>query len=514
MKTVGFPTQGEVLKFAFDAFGVLARKHTDDQKFNETAKKSAQRALGRLAKEVGELDSVLGQLIIDFSYLTADVLHNRAFWAFGDVFFDSFDNYRHLLKSEGTFLSKMESTRYFFLDRAPRIVVLITKALQCNNVTADGLEMPPDALWYLPSENGGTWEWPLVKTMRWVYKLTGTSIRGFHCPSGSDETLLNKNLDSARNWLKGKSLPTWSSLLHNYNQSFDELRKSRVKDNTPQLSEVQKQSIRTALFLSRAATYIAKEVREHFGDETLREFCSRASTLQARLSDDSPHFNKAVERVIVDEQIPEEHRDEIWECVGTNYWNNLDAWQASAFEAIRTGRATVSEIAKTARATFGTFAAMPFEQENDHIPLYLPPDGFAELLFEGLDLLKSSDLGLSDIDAYSARLARQHLDVKLPWISPLLRSTYHYRREEFKQAFPFIQAAYENGCYCAGAHQYSLLNQYIEIAAKNDKWREFTQGIRWATYLGFKVRWLRDRPQTEENLKFTYTIFQKARYAV
>jgi hypothetical protein len=144
----------------------------------------------------------------------------------------------------------------------------------------------------------------------------------------------------------------------------------------------------------------------------------------------------------------------------------------------------------------------------------LPPEGFAELLFDGLALLKSPDLELSAIDDYSVRLAHRNLDAALPWMLPLLRSTYHYRRDEFETAFPFIKVAYERGCYCAGARQYSLLNQYIELAAKNDKWKEFTQGIRWATYLGFEVRWLRDKPQTEENLKFAYTILQKARYPV
>ncbi|GJH29305.1 hypothetical protein [Caballeronia novacaledonica] len=514
MTPVGFPTQGEVLKFVFDAFGILARKHTDDGKFDETAKKSAQRALNRLAEETGELDSNLGQLIKDFSYLTADVLHNRAFWAFGDVFFELFDLYRHLLKNEGTFLSKVESTRFFLLDWAPRVVVLITKALQCNNVAADGLETPPDALWYLPSESEGSWEWPLPKTMQWAYELAGTSIRGFHCPKGCDEALLIKNLDSARNWLKGKSLPTWTSLVHNYNESFGELKKSRAKDGSTQLSEVQKQSIRTALFLARAATYIAKEVKKHFGDETLREFCKRASSIQVPLSSDAIHFKKTMHRLIVDEQIPEENWDDVWRSMSTQYWERLDDWQAAALQAIRDGRVTVARVAYDARAAFGSFAALPFEQEAEHAPLYSPPDGFVELLFDGLDLLKSPDLKVSAIDEYLARLAHLNLDTALPWLPPLLRSTFHYRRGEYETAFPFIKTAYERGCYCAGARQYSLLNQYIELAAKNSKWREFTQGVRWATYLGFEVRWLRDKPQTEENLKLAYTILQKARYPV
>jgi hypothetical protein len=51
-----------------------------------------------------------------------------------------------------------------------------------------------------------------------------------------------------------------------------------------------------------------------------------------------------------------------------------------------------------------------------------------------------------------------------------------------------------------------LLSQYIELAAKNDKWRDFNRGIEWTTYLGFKVRWLRQVEKTEEKLLFVFEL--------
>lgn len=187
MTVVGFPTQGEVLQFAFDAFGVLSRKHERDENFDEVRKKSTQTALRRLANEVGQLDQNLGKLLPTFSYLIAGVLPPREILAFGDVFFDLFDTYRHTLKTEGTYLTKSETAKWFLLERAvPRLAISLAKQLQRYNVAADGLLVPPDALWYLPKRDGDSWRWPLERVMRWAYDLCGTSIQRFHWPDDTD----------------------------------------------------------------------------------------------------------------------------------------------------------------------------------------------------------------------------------------------------------------------------------------------------------------------------------------
>ena len=50
-----FATQGELIKLAYDAFGVLPRKHADRTELDETRKKTIQKQLARLAKEEGRL---------------------------------------------------------------------------------------------------------------------------------------------------------------------------------------------------------------------------------------------------------------------------------------------------------------------------------------------------------------------------------------------------------------------------------------------------------------------------
>jgi hypothetical protein len=66
--------------------------------------------------------------------------------------------------------------------------------------------------------------------------------------------------------------------------------------------------------------------------------------------------------------------------------------------------------------------------------------------------------------------------------------------------------------YCAGKNQYKLVNQYVEVAVKNNKFTNFKKGIEWAQFLDINIRWLRDKEPTKENLDYVYTIMKKAVY--
>lgn len=497
MTIVAFPTQGEVLQFAFDAFGVLPQKYELDERFNETRKKSTQTALGRLANEEGKLDENLGELLTTFSYLVAGVLPPREALAFGDVFLDLFTTYRESLRTEGTYLTKSETAKWQMLERsAPRLAISLAKHLQRYNIAKDGLTVPAEAYWYLPKREGERWTWPLEQVMRWAYDQAGTSILRFHLPQDSDSELLTKNFDSAKNWLAGRTLPSWSSLLRNFDESFDALDQFRAEQGVPVLCETQKRSIRIALFLSRAATYVSKVILEHFGDAVIEEVCSRFRTVAERTGESTKMLSEYVHGVIEQQEIPPSDWDELWFDVVTNYWEAIAEQQMEVGRAVSSGQLTVDEAIEYCRP-FGPFASLPFEQPealNVQNPI---PEGFAELLLDGLALRKSNELNLLSIQAYRTRLESRGLREKLPWLVPWQQSTFHYREGRYAEAFPFIQEAYDCAQYCAGANQYDLVNRYIELSAKNGKRKEFTNGIRWATYLGIEVRLLRKSEPTK-----------------
>ena len=97
-------------------------------------------------------------------------------------------------------------------------------------------------------------------------------------------------------------------------------------------------------------------------------------------------------------------------------------------------------------------------------------------------------------------------------MEPWLRAVFCYRAEKYDEAFGYFKKAFSNAQYRAGTNQYKLVNQYVEVSAKLDKWQQFKKGVEWATYLGIKVRWIRDEEQIQENLRNAYNILKVANY--
>lgn len=512
MNPVSFPTQGEVIHFIFETLGVLPRKNDEDSSFDETRKKSTQKALRRLAVEEGALDQRLGEMVQTLSYLVAGSIQPREALALGDILCDLFEIYQHTLRCEGTFLTKSENTKWFLLGSAvQRLPVSISKQLQRYNVAADGLVVPSEAYWYLPSKGVDGWIWPLEKVMRWAYALAGTSIQRFHFSDDADLTNQENNLENAKNWLAG-GIPSWPSLLKNFNQSFEALDRRQSEQGQPHLSETQRVSIRTALFAARTSTSIAKSVLTHYGDAVLQDFCSRYQVVAACVDDEAQKIHDYVQELIASQNIPSNEWDKVWFAVSTDYWVQFAHQQQEIVKQLQDQSVTGAKATEINRQ-FGRLAALPFERPEIFAPHHSFPQGFSEAVLDGLALRKSVDLDVQKIEAYASHLDDRELRDVLSWMVPWLWATYHYRAERYKDAYPFIKDAFKKAQYCAGHHQYLLLNQFIELAAKNDKWRDFTRGIEWATYLGFEVRWLRKDPPTQENLLFVFEIMKKAVYA-
>jgi hypothetical protein len=463
MNPVSFPKLGEVIQFIFDALGVLSRKNDDDASFDETRKKSIQKALQRLVLEEGALEQRLGEMAQTLSYLVAGTIQPRECLALGDILSDLFEMYQHTLRDEGTFLTKSDSVKWFLLSSAAlRLPISVAKHLQRYNVAADCLVTPADIYWYLPTKGPDGWIWPLEKVMRWAYQMAGISAQKFHCPDGADQSIQEQNYGNAKNWLAGRNLPSWPTLLKNFNQSFDVLDQRQAEPNCPLLSENQKNSIRMALFAARAATYISKSVLAHQGDAVLQEFCLRYDIVANCVIEDVQKIRDCAQRIITEKNIPLSEQDGLWEAICTDYWRQFSENQHAVNQALVDKRITNAEAVDVARG-FGLLTVLPFEK----------PEGFSEAIFDGFALRKIPNLSIDKIEKYAARLDDCGLSHVLPWMVPWQKATYHYRAKRYEDAYPFIQDAFEKAQYCAGRNQYLLLNKYIELAAKNDNRRDF-----------------------------------------
>ncbi|OGB25184.1 MAG: hypothetical protein A3I66_19035 [Burkholderiales bacterium RIFCSPLOWO2_02_FULL_57_36] len=515
---VCFATQGELVKLAYDAFGVLPRKEASHDDIDETQKKAIQKQLVRLAKEEGGLLSNFEQVIKTLSsILTAYLPSIQVMSAIGDPLDDMLDAYSRLVREEGTYLSKAETLRYFISTKAiPLLVVSLNQSLLKHRLTDLALETPEDTFWYLPTvAEDGRLVLPLEKVMRWAYVLCDLSQTQFHYPGKnprSDNNRLQQNLDNAIKWTRGARLPALPALFKNLEESF-----AALADSGREVPKGLQASILVALMVARVSSYIAREIATAYDHQYLADVCQQFREYALWIADDINEFKAELAPVMQRQESPESALF-MWLNACSHYWAFFDSKLAAVantmqqLENARPGGAIRDDVLAALKSKYGLFAVCSLQDLIQRHSAFPPPRGFAELLNQGFSLKDDVATRLDQIDEYSAQVAAYGLDEQLCWMEPWLRGVYRYRKEEFEAAMPHFQTAFENAKYRAGKNQYKLVNQYVELAAKNDDRRGFKKGIEWAQYLGIKVRWLRDDEPTEEKLDYVYFMLQKARY--
>lgn len=520
-----FASQGELVKLAYDAFGVLPRKGTrrasrdvSRDGIDETQKKAIQKQLARLAEEEGGLLSNFEQVIQTLSgILTAYLPSIQIMSAIGDPLDDLLEAYSRLVREEGTYLSKAETRRYFISTKAvPLLVVSLNQSLLKHRLADLELETPEDTFWYLPTvTEDGSLVLPLEKVMRWAYERCDLSQTQFHYPGKNprkDNSALQQNLDNAIKWTRGARLPALPALFRNFEESFAAL--VGIGREVPIALQT---SILVALTVARVSSYVGREIVDAYDQQYLADVCQQFREYALWIADDVDEFKAALAPVMQRQESPESAMF-VWLNACADYWAFFSSKLAAVantmqqLEAARPGAPIRDDVLAALKIKYGLFAVCSFMDRIRQQSAFLPPDGFAEMLHEGFRLKKDPATRLDQIDEYVSQVAAYGLEEPLCWMEPWLRGVYHYRKEEFAAAMPHFQKAFENAKYRAGENQYKLVNQYVEVAAKNDDRRGFKKGIEWAQYLGLKVRWLRDDEPTEEKLDCVRFMLKIARY--
>ena len=178
-----FPTQGELVRFAFNAFGVLPRKGDHESDFSETDKKRIQKLLTRLSNEEGLLldnfdvaRSELGGL------LSAHLSHKGHLNLMMNVVGSLYAEYNSMITEEGTYETKLNSIAYYLLTRAMPIVVKMGSLYWiASQHERRFTTLPSYNELLLPSlEDEVITAWPLGKTLRCFYCQFGGRQRLFH----------------------------------------------------------------------------------------------------------------------------------------------------------------------------------------------------------------------------------------------------------------------------------------------------------------------------------------------
>ncbi|MCK9987526.1 MAG: hypothetical protein AzoDbin1_03998 [Azoarcus sp.] len=519
-----FSTLGQVIRFAYDACGVLPRKRGERDGLTEHDKKRIQKQLQRLADEEGRLLENGHAAIEELGALLADtVAPAKAVAALGGVLLDLFEVYNTVVRSEGTFLSERDTIGWFCRAYAiPHLVVSVRKHLLRLNVAAEGLRTPSESDWYLPTVTDEGVTWPLAKALHWTYGVCDTKQTHFHFPgmkAGSACLRQTPNLENAREWCKGRGTPSWSNLHANVAYSFERLASVEEAKYRRDIPEALRENIHLVLFVARLATDVGKSIAAAFGTDYLAQRVAQYRRHDSWLEPDLAVFRQEVERWRDEMSGTALTADEAWDEISEHYWQ----WFA---ERSRACAADIQRLLgqqrggklpeETIRALVAHYREYPVRSFVEGLAIcgeVRTPPGFVEALRAGFDLKSRPDCSDEQIDRYEASLMHGDLAARLAWMVPWLRAVVRYRREEYEEAFPYFERAFQRAKYSAGQNQYKLVNQYIELAAKVDRWGSFKKGIEWANYLGQPVRWLRDKPPTEENLLFVFEVMKRAQYA-
>jgi len=289
-----FPTQGELVQFTFNAFGLMPRKYDPSDEFDEKSKKSFQRLLQRLGDEEGLLlDNFEKALATFHQLLTSQIADQEVCEVAAGTLRDLYRSYNDMITDEGTFLAKHLSVLYFGFSRA--MVTLIEsvyfRSLQHRLFCRYGL-VPIEPDWFLPEiQDDSEITWPLARVMRWIYHQASSSQTQFHYPGKtpeSDNFIYERNLENARNWVSGESLPSLPGLLSNFSQSIRG-REDEIRDDSD-LAE----SIPLLLLVARVSTAVCREIHEAYGLEILTQLTNDCSDLVRSLKPEVTEFKSEI----------------------------------------------------------------------------------------------------------------------------------------------------------------------------------------------------------------------------
>ena len=521
-----FASLGQLVKFAYDATGVLPKKRDEKTALTDKDVKRIQKQLERLADEKGSLLDRCGELIRTLAYELAGTIQSEKIGsAVGDCCIDLLDVYNHIVRDEGTYLSPRDSLRWFASAYAvPRLVLSIQKHFVRFNIAAEGLVHPAEGDWYLPEISDDSITWPLEKAMQWIYTYCNTSPTHFHCAGKTyleSDAEMRQNLENASNWRRNQNLPSWAGLHWNFSRSIDRLVVAKGPAARA-ISAKEKESMLYVLFLARLSTYVAKQVYEAYGKDVLTDLLSRFKRQQDWLVNDLKVLRSTTKNYIEQEKIAQHDHDAVWFKFSERYWRwfaDRSSHCGQTLQALITTAEDHSVPETQVRQLCEKYSEYTVRSALDLLTcaseLKNPPF-FAEALFKGMELSKSSGTTLQEIDAYEIEIRENGVLHCIEWMVHWNRALFHYRNEQDSEAFEHISIAFEMAKYSAGSSQYKIVNQFIEIAAKNDSWQCFKHGVAWATYLGISVRWLREDEPTEANLREVFDLMKLPhfRYAV
>jgi tetratricopeptide (TPR) repeat protein len=354
--------------------------------------------------------------------------------------------------------------------------------------------------------------WPLTKAIRWVYEQAGTSQRSFHL-SGESSEKNRQNLENAGHWVRGEHLPSLPDLLANFSESLAAQGKTR---STP---DGLIDTMPVMLALARVSTAVCKDIVDAYGTDSLYRFLGILGSYFQGIGSEVEEFKAEISGYYEIDNIVD-LPDQRWQFACSHFRRHLDNKKRESSETLKKLRFASPiqpfkpDVIDALSKRLGVY---PVRSNLDPIldaAGWMPDPEFLRLLNKGFEIKNRPCIEERDIVQFERDLGSSRVDDQLCWLSPWIRAIYLYRKGSFDESLCYFEQAFSSARYRAGSYQYLLVNQYLEVCAKNDRRGKFKVALGWANYAGIQVRWLQGEEQTEEAIDFAFEVFKHVTYPV
>ena len=525
-----FPSQGDLIKFAYDALGIIPCKSEQilDLKIEN---KSLQKSLQRLANEDGsnylENFSNHVQALINaiMDLFPSYQLHNSLL----DTLKEFFQCYLTTVLDNHTYLDKKKSFEFIiFSTLLPRLPILLLKHKEIYTDFFQKIYVPQNFYWFLRSDN----QTPLAYIMQWIYQTENLNHESFHrfdadILENVDFEEQEKDLSNTRNWLNNKSLPAFNQLKVVFDRAF----------KSHNISTEHQESYLFFLLVARFCTYCIQEIKFKYDKKFLSQITQKIQVYldsifyDFNLYKQKSETNKILIKGVIFNIESQVSISNFYPHKNENHINILEEKSNNTINNFMADLANQQIVlAKYLEKTQDTkFSKYQNKIEKGYI--------FSFVRIELLDQFNKPNnasyhsnisnyfQGYFDVfnkkitfESWLADYKTCNNHIVYPWLEQWIQAVLAFKKDQYHESLNYMNQAFQTIRYSAGKHQERFLEDYLLICLANAKgYKSFKQAYKWGTFMNhfsglkplFKLETDDEVKQLYQSKKEDFKVFEK-----
>lgn len=491
-----FPSQGDLIKFTYDALGINPCKsdlfldsETTNLEYQKRLLRSSQqkhqKKVQRLAIEDGSnyLEN-FSDLIHSLTNKITNIFPSYQFHnSVLDTLKEFFQCYLTTVLQDHTYLDKEKSFEFIiFTVLLPRLPISILKHKESYADFFQKTPGPKDFYWFLGLED----QTPLSYIMQWIYNSENVSHEDFHTllPTqlkNKEDNQDEKDIWNTQNWLNNKSFPAFNDLKAVFDRAFE----------SHAIPEDKKESYLFFLLIARFCTYCIQEIQLQYGKESLDLIKTKLKTyLDAIYKDFHLFYNDEMRATVLKKRtLIENHPYSIEHQTNVDEMLNFKIFESFSKSCLQPGE----ELALYVQRVGHTKDLPDFD---DNFNLITLKDRFRYLQSQAnpqhfLANIENYHKGYFDVlnqkiefESWLEQYKTCQNDIVYPWLEQWIRGVISFKKNQTQEALEFMDNAFETIRYAAGKHQERFLEDYLLISLANPKgYKSFKQAYKWGTFM-------------------------------